>query len=472
MHFRTIAEHAAALRTGEYSSVELTRALLERIDKLEPRLNAFSALCPERALSEAERADAQRRAGTDLCILHGIPYAAKDLIDVEGMPTAAGASFLADNVRPRDATVIRRLADAGMVLLGKTNVVQLAYGGIGINHDIGTPHNPWHERPHLPGGSSGGSAVSIAGGLVPMALGSDTGGSVRMPSTYCGVTGLKTTVGQISRADVFALAWSFDSIGPLARSAEDAAHVYESLQGASPDDAATAGRPRHDVCSLLNEGVRAMRVAFATGPGFDSSTAEAVNAVQAAGAVLRDLGAEVEDVDLPEIRRAFESEALRRIMGAQSWIANREIYEKHHDEMDPIVADRLAMGRDITSEQYLLLQREMVRLRNEIEPAMSGIDALLMPTTVGAAAPVEEVDATLDSYFEFNLAAVRNCHVGNLLNLCAVSVPCGFGGNGLPLGMMIYALPFREEIVLRLAHAYQKATDWHRITPDLTWAET
>src|SRR5262249_32730709 len=210
--FESITALAAAIRGGRLSPVPLTERLLARIDALHPRLHAFSAVSRQRALAEARAAESALKGGQDLGPLHGIPYAAKDLYDVRGLPTTAGTRLLAKNVAQADCTVVAKLAAAGMVLAGKTYTVQFAFGGVGVHHDQGTPHNPWHRGPHAPGGSSSGTAVAVAAGLVPMALGSDTGGSVRIPAALCGIVGLKTTVGRISRAGVYPLSWSLDSV--------------------------------------------------------------------------------------------------------------------------------------------------------------------------------------------------------------------------------------------------------------------
>ena len=268
LHWLTISELSQRIRQGVISPVELTEHLLSRLEALDGTLHAFKLVARERALAQAQAAELALKAGQDVGPLHGIPYAAKDLFDVKGLPTTAGSNLLEHNIAAADATVIRRLTQAGMVLLGKTHTVQFAYGGVGINHHHGTPHNPWHAVPHAPGGSSSGSGVAVAAGMVPMALGSDTGGSVRIPSSLCGTVGLKTTVGQISRAGVFPLSWTLDSVGPLTRSVEDAALVYQCLRGSDPGEwpplcqaassrtgsgtggagAAATGRPRRSHC--------------------------------------------------------------------------------------------------------------------------------------------------------------------------------------------------------------------------------
>ena len=230
----TIAALGAEMRSGAASPVQVAEATLARIAALDKRLHAFIGMTGERALAEARAAEILLRGGHDLGPLHGIPYAVKDLYDVAGQPTTAGTRLLGGNVAARDCAAVRRLAAAGMVLVGKTHTVQFAFGGVGINHDHGTPHNPWHATPHAPGGSSSGSGVAVGAGLVPMALGSDTGGSVRIPAALCGTVGLKTTVGRISRAGVYPLSWTLDSVGPLARSVEDAALVHQVAPGRGP----------------------------------------------------------------------------------------------------------------------------------------------------------------------------------------------------------------------------------------------
>src|SRR5215831_199047 len=289
--FASIADLAARIRTGGLSPVTLTERLLERIDMFDKRLASFILVTPERALADARAAESQLRAGADLGPLHGIPYAAKDLFDVNGLATTAGTRLLATHVAREDSAAVRRLAAAGMVLLGKTRTVQFAFGAVGINHDQGTPHNPWHATPHAPGGSSSGSAVAVAAGLAPMALGSDTGGSVRVPAALCGTVGLKTTVGRVSRAGVYPLAWSLDSVGPLTRTVEDAALVYQVLQGVDLRDQTTAGVASHDALARLKDGVRGLRLAFAETLFFDEVDPEVERAVRESAAVFRGLGA-------------------------------------------------------------------------------------------------------------------------------------------------------------------------------------
>ena len=271
LEFATISELASQIRAGALNPVKLAETTLDRVAALNPRLHAFISVTRERALAEAQAADILLRRGHDLGPLHGVPYAVKDLYNVAGLPTTAGTRLLAGNVVTRDAAVVRRLAAAGMVLVGKTYTVQFAFGGVGINHDQGTPHNPWHATPHAPGGSSSGSGVAVGAGLVPMALGSDTGGSVRIPAALCGTVGLKTTVGRISRADVYPLSWTLDSVGPLTRSVEDAALAIPGMIVRQLEDRLGPGACRTPesllaaVRRLAQIGVGEVEIAFSPG---------------------------------------------------------------------------------------------------------------------------------------------------------------------------------------------------------------
>ena len=466
----SIVELGRQLRSGESSAEELARHFLERIEALDPKLNAFRLVCAERALASARAADIQLRAGLDPGPLHGIPFAVKDLYDAAGLPTSAGSRLLEDRIAGADATVVRRLVRAGMVLLGKTNTVQFAYGGAGINHDHGTPHNPWHATHHLPGGSSSGSGVAVGAGLAPMALGSDTGGSVRIPAAFCSTTGLKTTVGRVSRAGVYPLSATLDSVGPLTRTVEDAALVYQAMHGPDPHDETTLAHPAHDVLARLGAGVAGLRIAFAEGLLFEDLDPEVEGAVRACGAVFEDLGAKVGHIDFTQARAARQLNPRGLVIAAEAYAVNRTLVEEHFDDLDPIVAFRLAKGREIPAHEYLDIMRERARLCAETRTALHDIDALLAPTVMIPPPRLADADRDRHSYTESNLVCLRNTAPGNLLDLCALSVPCGFTATGLPIGLMIYAKPFDEEVLLRIGRAFQGATDWHRRSPDLSFA--
>jgi len=470
MEFVTIADLAAQLRAGALSPVSLAEASLARIAALDKRLHSFIATTGDRALAEARAAETLLRGGHDLGPLHGIPYAVKDLYDVKGMATTAGTRLLANNIAARDCAVVRRLAAAGMVLLGKTHTVQFAFGGVGINHDHGTPHNPWSETPHAPGGSSSGSGVAVGAGLVPMALGSDTGGSIRLPAALCGTVGLKTTVGRISRAGVYPLSWTLDSVGPLTRSVEDAALVYQALHGVDLADETTVGVPTHDVLPSLKAGVRGLSIAFAETVFFDDVDAEIVAAVREAGRVFGGLGARVESVAIPEVAEAMSEQRRAQMVAAEALAVNGRFIDEHFDALDPVIAHRMKAGRQLSATDYFVVLRQWAALRERLQRTLADVDVLLVPATMIPPRPIAAIDASLETYTENNLRYLRNAALGNILALCSVVLPCGFTRDGLPIGLMIYAKPFDEAMALRVAWAYEQATPWHQRRPDLGWA--
>jgi aspartyl-tRNA(Asn)/glutamyl-tRNA(Gln) amidotransferase subunit A len=470
LQFATITELAARMRAGALGPLTLAETCLERAATLDKRLHAFLGLTPERARAEARAAEALLSGGHDRGPLHGIPYAVKDLYDVRGMATTAGTRLLAQNIAVEDCTAVRRLAAAGMVLIGKTHTVQFAFSGIGINHDQGTPHNPWSPVPRAPGGSSSGSGVAVGGGLVPMALGSDTGGSVRIPAALCGTVGLKTTVGRISRSGVYPLSWTLDTVGPLTRSVEDAALVYEALRGPDPADETTLGVPPDDPLVSLRAGVKGLRLAFGETLFFDDVDGEIVAAVREAGRVLRDLGASVGGVAVPEVAAAMADPRRAAMIAAEALAVNGRLIDEHFDELDPVVAHRMKGGRALSATDYFAVLRQWADLRRRVQRTLADVDALLVPATMIPPRPIASIDASPESYNDANLRYLRNTAVGNILGLCAVVLPCGFTRDGLPIGLMVYAKSFDEATALRVAWAYEQATDWRRRRPDLGWA--
>ncbi len=457
------------LHGGDLSPVELTTHVLDRIDELDDHLHAFVTVTRERALTEAAKAERELASGESRGRLHGIPYAVKDLFDVADEVTGAGTHLLADNVADADATVVRRLRNAGMVLVGKTHTVQLAFGGAGVNHDTGTPHNPWRDdEAFVPGGSSSGSAVAVAAGMVPVALGTDTSGSVRIPASLCGITGLKTTVGRVSRAGVYPLSPTLDSVGPLTHTVADSAIVYQAMQGADPGDPTTFGQERHDVSPALGAGVAGMRLAFIETMFFEGADPAVVAAVRAAGDVLADLGADVTSIEAPEIDEVMGGSSApnrARTVAAEGYAINRRLLEKSFDELDPVVATRMRPGRELSAIDYLDAFDAWRRLQASFTERTAGIDGFLVPATMLPARPLAEVDATAESYARMNGEYLRNTSIGNRLEWCGLSVPCGFTDDGLPIGLMIHAAAMHEHVVLRVGDAFQAATDWHRRRP-------
>ena len=470
--YRSVAELGRAYRTDETGPLAVTRLLLERIEALDPRLHAFIAVTRDRALAEADAAEALLRAGSDLGPLHGIPYAAKDLYDVQGLPTTAGTHVLAENIAAADCTAVARARAAGMVLLGKTHTVQFALGIIGVNRDQGTPHNPWHETPHIPGGSSSGSAVAVAAGLAPVALGTDTGGSVRTPAALCGLVGLKPTTGRISRHGVYPLSWTLDTPGPLARTVEDAALVYQALQGPDPCDDATLGVAAQNVLPELDRGVKGLRIAFGDAAFFEDADAQVAAAVREAGAVLEALGAQLGSIDMPEVRQVLGDPDFRAVILGEAVAVNRELLANHREELDPVVCDLLERGEGMSAAMHAGGLRKLPAVRASVADTLRDVDAVIVPTTKQPARPVAEVDANLESYRAAYPAYMGNTMPINWLNLPGVSLPCGFTEEGLPIGLQVIAKPFEEQMALRVARAYERETDWNARRPALGWAAT
>lgn len=469
--YLSLTELGRRLRSGELSPVALTEQYLARIAALNGKLNAFRVVLRDRAMAQARAAETALKAGVDLGPLHGLPCVAKDLFDVKGFPTTAGTHLLANAVAKEDAAVIRKLERAGMVLLGKTNTVQFAYGGVGINTDHGTPHNPWHATPHAPGGSSSGTAVAVAAGLTPWGLGTDTGGSVRIPAALCGTVGLKTTVGRISRAGVYPLSFSLDSVGPLTRTVEDAAIVYQHMIGEDEADETTLGVPTHDVLRDLKAGVKGLRVAFPETTFFDEVDPEIAKAVREAGRVLKDLGASVESIPFPEAAEALKLNPRGLVIAAEAYAVNQVFLEQHFNDMDPVIRERMKNGKNVSGPEYFQKTRLWAALRKEVNRTLAHVDALLVPTTPIPPLPIAPLLANLDVYMQRNAHYLRNTAIGNILKLCGLSVPCGFTSQGLPIGLMIYGKAFAEDTVLRVGHAYEQATTWHQRLPDLSWAK-
>ncbi|MBF0277254.1 MAG: amidase [SAR324 cluster bacterium] len=469
-YYQTISELASQIQSGSLSPVDLTEIFLKRIASLDPQLQAFKLVMKEQAIAQAQTAEQAIKNGTYLGPLHGIPIAVKDLYDIKGVPTEAGCSMLNNNIADEDSTVVRLLRNSGAVILGKTHTVQFALGGVGINHDHGTPHNPWHKNPHAPGGSSSGTAVAVSSGMIPMALGSDTGGSVRIPASLCGIIGLKTTVGRISRKGVYPLCTTLDTVGPLARSVEDCAIAYQVMQGEDKNgDPTTTGQTPHDVLSGIKRGVKNLRVHFAESAFWEDVDPDVEEAVRKTGDVFKEQGAVVESIDFPEAQEALSIQPRGQIIVTEGYAHNRKVFDGNVEKLDSVVGPRIAVGVDVSGPEYFEILRKMAGLRKQAVDRLSDVDALIVPSTAIPAFPLKEIDQGYEIYSQYNLRYLRNTTIGNLLNLCAVSIPCGITKKGMPIGLMIYAKPFHEEMALRVAYAYEQASSFAQMRPSLDW---
>jgi aspartyl-tRNA(Asn)/glutamyl-tRNA(Gln) amidotransferase subunit A len=449
---------AAEIAAKRVSPVEVTEAFLARIAAHDPKLHAFVDVYADDARLAAEAADKAIRSGHAVGPLHGVPIALKDLIDLEGRVTTGGSMVWRDRRSPTTATLARRFFAAGMIVLGKTHTVEFAMGGWGTNHHMGTPWNPWDMQVHrTPGGSSSGSGVAVAAGLAPWAIGTDTGGSVRLPASWCGLSGLKTTVGRVSCHGILPLAPSLDTPGPMARSVEDAALLFSVMQGADPLDRLTlSAPPPSDPMAGLRRGVKGLRLARMPAVERQGCAPDMLAAYDASLDALAKLGADIVTVALP-CHFADATLATGRIIGSEAYRLTGRLVDNNNLPIDPAVRPRIQLGSDIKAHEYLAALAERDAMKAALLAALDGVDALLTPTTQTAAIPVDAVDQ--------NTTPAHFTRVFNLLEMCALALPNGFSAEGLPLSLQIACRPYDEAMALRIGWAYQQATDWHQRRP-------
>jgi aspartyl-tRNA(Asn)/glutamyl-tRNA(Gln) amidotransferase subunit A len=451
---------SAAISSRKLSPVEVTDAFLARISAQDQQLHAFIAVYADDARLAAEAADKAIHSGHAIGPLHGVPIALKDLIDLEGRVTTGGSAAWRERRSPATATLAKKLIAAGMIVLGKTHTVEFAMGGWGTNHHMGTPWNPWDTSiARTPGGSSSGSGVAVASAMAPWAIGTDTGGSVRLPASWCGITGLKTTVGRVSCYGILPLAPSLDTPGPMARSVEDAALLFTVMQGADPLDRLThVAPPPCDPFPTLRRGVKGLRLARMPEAERDGCDPEVLAAYDSALEALARDGAEIVETRLP-FGFADATVATGRIIGSEAYRLTGAQVDDPALPIDPAVRPRIQLGRDIRAHQYLAALAERDKMKADFLAALdrAGIDALLTPTTQTAAIPNDAVDQ--------NTTPAHFTRVFNLLEMCALAVPSGFTAGGLPLSLQIACRPYDEAMALRIGWAYQQATDWHTRRP-------
>jgi aspartyl-tRNA(Asn)/glutamyl-tRNA(Gln) amidotransferase subunit A len=457
--FTPVHQLSRELLARRLSPIEVVDAFLARIAAHEPKLHAYVAVHADSARLAARAAEAAIQSGHAVGPLHGIPIALKDLVEVEGQVVTGGCEVWRARVATRTATLARRLIAQGMIVLGKTHTVEFAMGGWGTNSLRGTPWNPWDPaRARTPGGSSSGSGVAVAAGLAPWAVGTDTGGSVRLPASWCGITGLKTTIGRVSTYGVLPLSPTLDTPGPMARSVEDAALLYVALQGEDPLDPRTRGVPFTDPMPQLRRGVKGLRLARMPEGERAFASADVLAAYDRSLAELDRLGAEIVAVHLP-FQFADVAQANLRIMAAESYTILHELIDDDSAPLDPHVRPRIAAGRQLSARDYIeaLQRREAMKLA--FAQAMDGVDALLTPTTMTTALALEDVDQTK--------APAHFTRFGNFLDLCALALPNGIAPDGLPTSLQIVCRGWDEATALRIGWACQNATDWHLGGPPL-----
>jgi aspartyl-tRNA(Asn)/glutamyl-tRNA(Gln) amidotransferase subunit A len=442
------------------SPVDLVDALLERIRTQDRKLHAFVEVYAEEARLAAEAADKAIRSGHAIGPLHGIPIALKDLIEIEGRVTTGGSEVWRDRVSRYTATLAKRLIANGLIVIGKTHTVEFAMGGWGTNQYRGTPWNPWDPTTaRTPGGSSSGSGVAVAAGMAPWAIGTDTGGSVRLPASWCGLSGLKTTIGRVSTYGILPLSPTLDTPGPLARSVEDAALLYSVMQGPDPLDPHTRGIIPSDPFPMLRRGVRGLRLARMPDAERDGVDREVLAAYDGALESLAGLGAEIVTLNLP-CRFADYTNLTARIIGAEGYFLIGDLIDDMSLLIDEAVRPRIAVGRGISARDYLAALDEREEAKRQFAAAIADVDALLTPTTQTAAVPLDAVDQTT--------TPAHFTRFVNFLDLCALALPNGFTTTGLPVSLQIVCRGYDDATALRIGWAYQQATDWHeRRPPDI-----
>jgi aspartyl-tRNA(Asn)/glutamyl-tRNA(Gln) amidotransferase subunit A len=450
----TIAELSQRVRRKEISPVSIVGECLTTIEKFNPQLNAFITVMAESALAEAHSAEEEIERGAWRGPLHGIPIAIKDLIDTAGVRTTSASALHKDRSPTEDATVVRKLREAGAVIVGKNNLHEFAYGGSSMVSHFGEVHNPWNlER--IAGGSSGGSAACVPAGMAYAAIGTDTAGSIREPAALCGCVGLKPTYGRVSCRGVIPLSASLDHVGPLAAIVEDAALVLQAIAGYDPAEINSADLPVHDYVGVLKEGTQKLRVGVPRRYFFDDLDPEVSSAIEHALMGISTLVANVKDVsvDVP---------TDRTVQAAESYAYHSENMAKSPELYQPETLRRLHTGEKVSAAEYIERQRELEWARRNIRNLFIDIDLLVTPTIPIPAPSIVELKANPDAIRPAELKLLRNTRPFNVWGLPTISLPCGFTQSGLPIGLQISGPHWREDLVVRLAYAYEQATAWHK----------
>jgi aspartyl-tRNA(Asn)/glutamyl-tRNA(Gln) amidotransferase subunit A len=461
LHYLTLVELAALIRDRQLSPVELTRIHLERIDRLNPALNCYITVANELAMTAARNAEQEIAAGRYRGPLHGIPIALKDLIDTANVRTTAGSKVLDNNTPKEDAEVVVRLKRAGAVILGKLNMHEFAYGGSGVISYYGAVTNPWNLG-FITGGSSSGSAAAVAAGMCVAAIGTDTAGSIRLPAACCGIVGHKPSYGMVSTTGVIPLSWSYDHVGPMARTVTDAAVVLDAIAGFDAKDTFSQEYPPGKYASSMNSvSLSGLRVGVARSPFFDELHPEIAAALHQAVRVLETAGAELQGVGVPEMPDRTVSTSESYAYHVTNYLPVRE------SEYQPATLRRVLSGKKYMAAEYIVKKRELDIVRRSLAGGMKGVDVVISPTTPILPPSFTELEKNLDKLRPTELTMLRNTRPFNVLGWPTVSVPCGISKDGLPIGLQIAGAIGRDDLVLRVAYVYEQFTDWHRCHPQL-----
>ena len=457
--YLSLTEASALIKARRLSPVELTQAILNRIDRLDGRVGAFITVTRDLALGAAREAEQEIARGRYRGPLHGIPFGVKDTHYTKGIRTTANTPVLLDFVPDFDATVVARLKAAGGVLVGKMKLPEFSFGSAGEGGAFPDAKNPWNLS-RTPGGSSSGSAAALAAGLLTVATGGDTSGSIRNPATFCGVVGMKPTYGRVSRRGIVVISWSLDHVGPMTRGVWDSAVMLQAIAGADPDDTSTRHATTQDYVQHLEDGARGLRLGllkryYVDFPGLND---EVRGAALTAFDALRKEGATIEDVDAPSLDLALA--AWAPIM-SEAYEYHAETIRKTPEKFREGLRTRIYLSALFTAQDVQRAQRLRARIGREVDALLSRVDALIFPGQAAPALKFEDFPTT-----GFAPASIRYTAPWNLLGLPAAVVPCGFSREGLPVSIQIVGRRFDDATVLRIARAYERVTDWHRRRPD------
>lgn len=460
--YATFAELGAAYRARTLSPVEVTQAMLDRIARLEPQLHAFVTLTPEIALEQARRAEAEFARGELKGPMQGVPVGIKDLCETKGVPTTWGTKILADHVPTKDCTVVTKLFDAGAIMLGKLKMTEGAYS---VHHpEVVAPINPWHAD-HWPGVSSSGSGVAPAAGLCYGAIGTDTGGSIRFPSGANGVTGLKPTWGRVSRHGVQALADSLDHLGPMTRSAADTGAMFAAMAGVDPNDPTTLEAPVPDCLAGIEQGIAGLRIGIDPAFVYGVSEADTATVMDDARKVLSGLGAKVVEITLPN-RTTSMYKNWAKFCAVETAVAHEPWYPARAAEYGPVLADLIEQGRRMGALELMHVYHDRLVFQGQLRKLFQEIDVLLVPVHPFGNPSADQLDAIFKTPDGID-DVLRFTAPFDMSGSPTITLPGGFNAKGLPIGFQLVGRHLEEALLVRAAHAYQGATDWHRRHPSL-----
>jgi len=465
--FKSGQELAALIKARQVSAVDVVRAYLARIDALNPKVNAYITVTADQALARARQADREIAAGKYRGPLHGLPYAPKDILATKGIRTTNGSKVTADWIPTYESTITARLNKAGAVLIGKLNLLEFAMGS-GVLSGFGPARNPW-DLDYGPGGSSSGSGVALAAYMTPLAVGTDTGGSIRVPAALCGIVGLKQTYGRVSRYGVTPLSWTLDHAGPMTKTVADAAMMLQAMAGPDPRDATAAHEPVPDYSKALTGDIRGLRIGVPAGYFFDGNPEEAAT-VRKAIEKLREMGAKIVTVDVPHANLAGSAGWI--IAMAEGACFHEQRLKEKPELFDPLVRERLEAAKFYPAVDYVKSMRIRTLLMDEMRQVFQKCDVMAVP----GGGPAGKLDSPERARSDVKPGSAStafrggNTFIGDMTGLPAIVIPCGFtaGPPVLPLTIQFYGKPFDETTLFRVSHAYESATDWHKRRPPLS----